>query len=103
MEPQNYQAPQQLQSNQPQNAEDIKRRNKAKLTWGLILLIGPSALLILSILIYALANYLSGGSLGATGEIINIILYLAGIISTLTWLPGVIIGIVLLATRQKIY
>ncbi len=32
----------------------------------------------------------------------NVLLFLVGAIAVMTWLPGIIIGIILLSTRQKV-
>lgn len=89
------------------------RKRDPKLTWGLVCLIGPTALIVVSIMAYAIANFiisstagpdmssgiLSEPSVGA--RIVNVILFIIGAISVITWLPGLIIGIALLATRKK--
>ncbi|NCU29306.1 hypothetical protein EOM60_01705 [Candidatus Saccharibacteria bacterium] len=87
----------------PDQVEQIKKSNKKKLIWGLVCLLGPSALVIFSILLYAIANFaaISTGT-SLYNPAVNILLYLVGIIAILTWLPGIIIGIVLLTQRQKI-
>lgn len=91
-----------MQPNQLPATQDVARSNKNKLVWGLICLIGPSALLILSILLYAIFNSMLGdiSSGDMSHKIMNIFLYLVGVISVMTWLPGLIIGIILLATRR---
>ena len=97
--------PQQTLSYSPEHIAAIRKSNQTKLIWGLICLIAPTALLIVSILLYAVFNFVSGGynsSGGMVTTIINIIMFLAGAISVLTWLPGIVAGIVLLATRQKV-
>lgn len=88
---------------------DIKKSNKKKLIWGLICLIGPTLLIVLAILLYAILNFFvmsSGSELTqeptAFSKTVNIVLYLSGIISVLTWLPGIIIGIILLAGRKPV-
>lgn len=84
------------------------RSNKLKLIWGLISLIGPTALFVLSILIYAIVNFIAA-SIGADSfstdvplwkTIANVVLFLIGAVSVITWLPGIIVGIILLATRK---
>jgi hypothetical protein len=84
-------------------------RTKAAL-W---LMIGPTALIITVFILYAILNWLSGaapttpvddGSLFATPSagvvIANVILFIAGAVTVITWLPGMIIGIVLLTTKK---
>ncbi len=36
-------------------------------------------------------------------SIINVFIWLAGLLSVLTWLPGIIVGIILLATRKEVH
>lgn len=81
---------------------DTKRR-----TIALWLLIGPTALIIGSIILYALVNLIMSNAgqsdmSNTAASAINIILFVIGVISTTTWLPGLIIGIVLLATQKKV-
>lgn len=89
------------QTQTPDNTADQKRTNKLKLVWGLIGLIGPTALVIVSLLAYAGLNLLLGTS-SPISTVINIALYIVGVIAILSWLPAVVIGIVLLATRKKV-
>ncbi|MDQ5932168.1 MAG: hypothetical protein WBK76_01360 [Candidatus Saccharimonadales bacterium] len=112
------------------------KSNKRKLIWGLVSLIGPTALLIGAILLYALINFLFAAAeptvvtgpgvdcmnnnpyagvcapqseneslfadQGPVRTIINVILFLTGALVVITWLPGIIVGIILLATRKPI-
>lgn len=114
----NYQ-PQQPQpvptQEQPQPQQPKKRNGRT--VAALWLLIGPTALLIVSFILFAIINWVTaatvtptptpaeGGSLfgesSAGSTIANIILFLAAGISALTFLPGIIIGIILLATRPR--
>jgi len=90
--------------------DHIRHTNKLKLIWGLICLIAPTVLLIISILAYTLLISLSGiytGGFTADSTplwltISNIGFFLVGGISVLTWLPGIIGGIVLLSTRKHV-
>jgi hypothetical protein len=87
-------------------------RNNRKIL-ALWLLIGPTALIISSILLYAVVNFILGATAPTptSGELIgpsspvqtilNVILFLAGMLSVITWLPGIIAGIILLATSKK--
>lgn len=98
---------------QPADVSPHRKANKQKLVWGLICLIGPSALFVISILGYALMNFIaiSTAPPAVEGElfgqeptwkpIVNILLFLTGLITVLTWLPGIIVGIILLSTRKK--
>lgn len=109
------------------SSSNVTRSNKRKLIWGLVCLIGPTALLIAVLLFYAIANFTfasmtpppdpSGvactndplAGVCAPGSnyeeptskaIINIILLILGLTATLAWLPGIVIGIILLTTRK---
>lgn len=98
---------------QPTAPSPNAKANKQKLIWGLVCLIGPTALLIVAFLLYAVINFITAATAPApTGDelfaepspahaIGNIILFLAGAISVITWLPGIIGGIILLSTRKK--
>lgn len=78
---------------------------------ALWLLIGPTALIVGSIILYAVANLIMSSITPAAGEelggqsvvqtIVNILLFLVGAVSVLTWLPGIIVGIILLTTQKK--
>ena len=86
-------------------------RNNRKIL-ALWLLIGPTALIISSILLYAVVNFILGATAPAPTSdeligpsspvqtILNVILFLAGTLSVIAWLPGIIAGIILLATSK---
>ncbi|AHB42403.1 hypothetical protein RAAC3_TM7C00001G0557 [Candidatus Saccharibacteria bacterium RAAC3_TM7_1] len=109
------------------SSSNVTRSNKRKLTWGLVCLIGPTALLIAALLFYAIANFTFASmtpppdpsGVACTNDplagvcapvsdyeppvlrtIMNVILFLIGAVATIAWLPGIILGIVLLATRR---
>jgi hypothetical protein len=97
----------------PEQVEGIRRSNKKKLIWGLVCLIAPTALLIITIIGYAIINFVTGSFSSSNQDstfaqpstvhtIGNVIIFIIGAISTLTWLPGIIGGIILLATRKKV-
>jgi hypothetical protein len=79
-------------------AKKITKRTKIAL-W---LLIAPTAMIIAGLLLFALASWiLSYNDLLGSNALtvtLNILLYFISLIGILTWLPGLIIGIVLLAT-----
>ena len=87
--------------------------NKRRKMWGIICLVGPTALILLVTALYAVVNLVLGsaapepsdGQLFAQSSpllsVVNILLFLVGAIVTLTWLPGIIVGIVLLATKKR--
>lgn len=93
----------------------IQKTNKLKTIWGIICLVGPTALVVVSLIAYFVLHYATGGSWQyAHGDssmfaeppmirtIGNILLFCVGAIAAITLLPGIIIGIVLLATRQRV-
>ena len=99
------------------NATSIQKTNKLKTTWGIICLVTPTTLVIVSILAYDVINFIAGSQetaqvasdslfseAGASPlrTIGNVILFAVGAITVVTWLPGIIIGIILLTTRQKV-
>ena len=83
-------------------------RTKAAL-W---LMIAPTGLFIVTFILYAITNFIAtatapepeAGQLFSNGGggvvIVNVLLFLTGVVSFITWLPGLIIGIVLLATKK---
>lgn len=93
----------------PTNNELPKKRNSRKIA-GIILLVAPTALIIITLVMYAVMNiaFASSGSNGdlfrdrsPATSIMNIFLFIFGTIGFLSWLPALIIGIVLLATQKK--
>lgn len=107
----------------PQASPAPAQRSKKRFIWALICLIGPTALIIVSIFIYAIVNFAFSSAMmpadpsgiACTDDplagvcapetpmfktILNTIMFLVGAIATLTWLPGIIVGIILLATRK---
>ena len=98
-----------------EQAQQIQRSNSLKLIWGLVCLIAPSALLILTFIAYSILKFIlpsvttdisSGASLAGSGSVgesvTHVILFLVGAVSVLTWLPGFIVGIILLSTRKQV-
>ncbi len=94
----------------PEQAAAIRRSNKLKLVWGLICLIAPTALIIISILVYAITGFVFSSITSASdpsyapspNQAVNILLFLISAFAALTWLPGIIVGIILLATRKRL-
>ena len=89
--------------------DKIKKSNRLKLTWGLVCLIGPTALIVGALLIYATVNFITGttepqnsGDSDVARTITNVVLFLVGATSVATWLPGLIVGIILIATRKPV-
>lgn len=95
----------------PAPGEMPQASKKSHKVLGLVLLLGPTAFIILSILLYAILNFIfsstaqpsTDGSLygnqNPVQSILNILLFLAGAVGILLWLPGIIIGIILLAKK----
>ncbi len=103
--------------------------NKSKVIWGIVCLVAPTALILFTLIAYAITNFMFSSIEPPTDSlytqcpdtingvckqpmdynyeepalrtITNIVLFLVGAVATLVWLPGVIIGIVLLATSKK--
>ncbi|MDB5167992.1 MAG: hypothetical protein JWO55_250 [Candidatus Saccharibacteria bacterium] len=85
-------------------------KNKRKIL-ALWLLIGPTALIVGSLILFAIVNAILASTTPVSGEmfggqsiirsILNVILFLVGIVSVITWMPGIIAGIILLATQKK--
>lgn len=87
---------------------DRKRKKIA-----LLLLIGPTALIISSVILYAILNFVfssisqgsNEGEMFATQSpiqhVVNVLLFLVGSVSVLAWVPGIIGGIILLATKRE--
>lgn len=84
-----------------------------KRTLGAIwLLIGPTILIIFAIFGFAILNWIfnptfwphaDGAPFAPTPigiSIMNILFFFSGLVGTLTWLPGLVVGIVLLATKK---
>lgn len=95
----------------PLLSESLAKTNKKKLIWGLICLLGPTLLLVITIFTYAVVNFLIADTAQSSSELFttsplgatfNILMFLVGALVILTWLPGIIAGIVLLATRRKL-
>ena len=111
-----YQPPQPIN-----DLESTRRANKKLLIWGLVCLVGPTALFVISIVLYAIVHVILSANAPVSAPssvdtpaplftdapspittITNIVLFLIGTIGTIAWLPGIIVGIILLAKRKKI-
>jgi hypothetical protein len=102
----------QAPAHQPAGATQSPQRNTRKFA-AIWLLVGPTALIVFSITAYAVANLIFNNSVNiennsaelfgqqpVVATIINIILFITGLLGVIAWLPGIIIGIVLLATKK---
>lgn len=113
MDPQQQPAP--TTPTQPQPSSDpsqpaITKAPKNHKKLALFLLIGPTAFFVLAIIAYAVLNFITSAeqSNSATGLFseqsplktsANVLLFLVGALTVLTWLPGIIIGIILLSKK----
>jgi hypothetical protein len=89
----------------------VAKSNRKRTILALWLMIGPTALIIVSVLGFALVNYITAQTAPEAGALfsepsagpsaMNIILFIVGAVSVMAWLPGLIIGIILLATKKK--
>jgi hypothetical protein len=105
---QNYQQPPAPQTIQPVVVGPPKKSHK-KL--ALLLLIAPTTLFIFAILLMALSNLFFSVQMSETGDlfgqtpvgktILNILIFLFSAIAFISWLPGLVIGIVLLVKQSK--
>lgn len=89
--------------------QPTKKRNGRKIA-GIVLLVTPSALILGAIILYAVLNFALASTKqsdtlsGTQSPVVtaaNVLLFLLGALSTLAWLPCLIIGIILLATQKK--
>ena len=86
----------------PEQITLIRRNSKRKLIWGIVCLVGPSVLFVASIILYAAANLAYSIDVdSAVRSIITALLFFVGAITIITWLPGIIVGIILLVTRDR--
>lgn len=113
-EQQNYQPPTVPQAPiapQPPVPSVVEAPRKSHKKLALWLIIGPSALFIVAIGLSILSGFLFNNSQPTDSElftpaspvqtILNIVIFLSMAVSIITWLPGLIIGIVLLAKQSK--
>lgn len=96
----------------PAQPAPAARSRKLKI-WGIVLLVGPTALFVLTIVLYALVSLISPAATPTQNpdalfaeqpvgkSIANTILFLIGTVSVLTWLPGIIIGVILLGKSKN--
>lgn len=108
-----------MQPEQPQSIPPIEQpaavptpvSNRRRVVLALWLMIGPTALIICSILLYAIVNFAFGaadsnstepfGHQNALQSVINIFMFIVGAVAVVAWLPGLVTGIVLLATKKR--
>lgn len=98
----------------PAPLADARKSASTRTRLALCLMLIPTALILASILLYAVVNFIMAGAApepSADGElfgeqspvrtILNVILFVLGSAGVAAWLPGLIAGIILLATRKK--
>ena len=68
---------------------------------GLILIIAPTALWIITGLLWAITNWVFTqiGGADTLTTVMNLVIFLLAMVSFLSWLPGLITGIILLASK----
>lgn len=95
--------------NTPPSYPPQQPRNKKLLFWGVFCLVVPSALFILALIIGLVSSSAYSNTVPVEGELFasdptqrttNSLVFLLGALSILTWLPGIIIGIILLVKRR---
>lgn len=79
--------------------------NKRK-KWGILLLVGPTALLIFNALLQFMVRFVfstveGGGGSGPVVLVVNILSLLIGVVAVLALIPGIIVGIIFLSTPGK--
>ncbi len=82
----------------------IPTYSRTKIVWGIVCLVGPLALIVVSVLLYAIISLIPGGAQSdesVVRTISNVILFIVGAFSVATILPGIIVGIILLATSKN--
>ncbi len=93
----------------PTPASQEPRRYDKRKVWAILCVTVPTALWIVTIALAAVINIVFNDVIGNEGRLesmyplhvaLNIFAFLLGTIAFLTWLPGIITGIVLLATRK---
>lgn len=102
-----------MKQDHAQPVAPVSSRKNTRRTVALWLLIGPTALIIGTLILYAVIGYLLtvGAPLQPNGLSYhdpsifsvgaNIFLFIAAIVGITTWLPGLIIGTILLVTKKE--
>lgn len=76
-----------------------QKSNKKKLIWGLVLLVGPSALFV-TVTIISFSSLAFIYKTPMLYDALNMLVHITTVVCVLTWLPGIIIGTILLAKRK---
>jgi heme/copper-type cytochrome/quinol oxidase subunit 2 len=99
-----------------QTPKQIRATNKRRLIWGIICLTAPTVLFVLTLLIYAIVNFIASSTSDTPANaetlvavsspawvvVVNVVLYIFGAISVIAWIPGIVVGIVLLSSRHRL-
>jgi len=74
-----------------------------KREWGKLFLFGPTALIAAALAAYVLAHFVleAIGASKTLSDGINLVLFSIGAAGATIWLPGIVVGIILLATRKQ--
>lgn len=98
----------------PVDLDADRHKNQQRLLWGVVCIVGPGLLFVAVIFIYSLLNLatvsntpvsptetdlFTQASPGRTAA--NLILYLVGTLTAIAFIPGAIIGVILLSKRRK--
>jgi len=113
MQPNVQSAPSVPPASSSNDIAQIQKANKQKLIWGLLCFITPTALLAITLICGLVMTTMADSApldpnstslfpenTSAT-SIGNILLFLGAGLSVLMWLPGIIIGTILLTTRKR--
>ncbi len=96
----------------PQPVRPYRKNVSTRTKVALSLLLGPTVLIAVSFALFALLNLVFNPTFWPTPDtanfaatpvfitILNVILFTIGSIGIVSWLPGIIIGAVLLATKK---
>lgn len=68
---------------------------------GIWCLTTPTGALIVALVLVILANWAAGGHTSAVAAFMNLLAFVVGGLVVLTWFPGIIVGIVLLAMGKQ--
>lgn len=93
-----------IQELSPAQATELKGRKTKYLAWGLVLLIAPAALGIIALitLFLALATGFSNSSNNLDSTVYSIIASITGLVSFVSFVPGIVVGIILLVKRPQL-
>ena len=72
--------------------------------WGILLLVGPTLLLIFNALLQFVVRFVFASVEGGSGPVVlvvNILSLLIGVVAVVALIPGIIVGIIFLATPDK--